>query len=267
MSLIRPRAAVHRLMIGLIAVLAIAATTLLSVTRAHADSDALWTKVVQACLNGDPASPHNPCDVVRPDADYVLVKDLCGPTKYLLLPAHKLTGIESEELATAPNYFAAAWESRDWVAARAGSSLGRPLTPGDFALALNSIDRRSQNQFHIHIDLARPGLSTALKAYQSDPVGHWSLFRFNGHDYHLSRLTDLGTQNPILLVRARVVAVQGVMRHQTIGLVGATFADGSTGFYLLNGEYDGTADGGGWAEELEIDHPRSDCGYHRFPNR
>jgi len=133
----------------------------------------------------------------------------------------------------------------------------------ELALALNSIDRRSQNQFHIHLDLARPELAAALRAYQHDPVGSWSRFRYQGHDYHLTRLTDLTTQDPIKLVQARVAAAQGVMRHQTIGLIGATFDDGSAGFYLLNGEYDGTPDGSGWAEELEIDHPRTDCSYHR----
>jgi CDP-diacylglycerol pyrophosphatase len=227
-----------------------------------ADPDALWHKVVEACLKSDPQQDRqNPCDVVRPDADFLLVKDICGPTQYLLLPAHRLSGIESDELATAPNYFRFAWEQRDWVGQRAG----RKLAPQDLALAINSIDRRSQNQLHIHIDLVRPGLSDALRPYQYDPVGAWSLFRYQGHDYHLTRLTDLATQNPITLVRARVAAAQGVMRHQTIGLIGATFADGSTGFYLLNGEFDGSDDGSGWAEELEIDHPRNDCSYHRVP--
>src|SRR5262249_46616498 len=127
----------------------------------------------------------------------------------------------------------------------------------------NSIDRRSQNQFHIHLDLARPDLAAALRSYQHDPVGSWSRFRYQGHDYHLSRITDLATQDPIKLVQARVTAAQGVIRHQTIGLIGASFDDGSTGFYLLNSEYDGTPDGSGWAEELEIDHPRTDCSYHR----
>lgn len=227
-----------------------------------ADPDALWHKVVEVCLKSDPQQDRqNPCDVVRPDADFLLVKDICGPTQYLLLPTHRLSGIESDELATAPNYFRFAWEERDWVGVRAG----RKLAPGDLVLAINSIDRRSQNQLHIHIDLARPGLSDALRAYQHNPAGTWSLFRFQGHDYHLMRLSDLGTQNPITLVRARIAATQGVMRHQTIGLIGASFADGSTGFYLLNGEYDGSDDGSGWAEELEIDHPRNDCSYHRAP--
>src|SRR5260221_2319725 len=232
-----------------------------------ADPDALWTKVVQVCLKSDPhLDPANPCDVVAPEADFLLVKDLCGPTQYLLLPTHRLSGIESDELAKAPNYFQLAWEHRTWVSQR----VGRMLAPDEIALALNSADRRSQNQFHIHIDRARSGLSDALRAYQTDPVGRWSLFRFQGHDYHLTRLTDLSTQNPITLVRARVAAAQGVMRHQSIGLIGATFADGSNGFYLLNGEYDGVANGGGtggggWAEELEIEHPKSECGYHRAP--
>jgi CDP-diacylglycerol pyrophosphatase len=236
-----------------------------SIAPARADPNALWTKVVQVCVKSDPQQDKsNPCDIVDKVADYVLVKDICGPTQYLLMPVHRLSGIESADLATAPNYFRDAWENRDRVAGRAG----RKLAPQDIALALNSIDRRSQNQFHIHLDLARAGLGDALRAHQNDPAGTWSLFRFAGLDYHLMRLTDLASQNPVALVRARLAAendaaAQGEMRHQSIGLTGATFADGSTGFYLLNTAFDGTPNGSGWAEGLEIDHPRADCGYRR----
>ncbi|HVJ36039.1 MAG TPA: CDP-diacylglycerol diphosphatase [Terriglobia bacterium] len=238
-----------------------------SARPARADADALWNKVVQVCVKSDPATDKaNPCDVVNHAGDYVLVKDICGPTQYLLLPIRRLTGIESDALIPTPNnrvpnYFAAAWQNRGPVATRAG----RDLAPEDYALALNSIDRRSQNQLHIHIDLARPDLRAALLPYQHDPVGSWSLFRYQGHDYHLTRLTDLARQNPVEIVRARVTAAMGVMRHQSIGLVGATFDDKTTGFYLLNSEFDGTPDGSGWAEELEIDHPRDDCKYRRSP--
>ncbi|HVJ42313.1 MAG TPA: CDP-diacylglycerol diphosphatase [Dongiaceae bacterium] len=251
----------------MIALLGLLAAGPWSAAPARADADALWNKVVQVCVKSDPATdPANPCDVVNHAADYVMVKDICGPTQYLLLPIRRLSGIESDALAPTPgnhaaNYFAAAWQNRSHVAARAG----RDLAPEDYALALNSIDRRSQNQFHIHIDLARPDLRAALLPYQHDPVGAWSLFRYQGHDYHLTRLTDLTHQNPIEIVRARVSAAKGVMRHQSIGLVGATFDDKTTGFYLLNSEFNGTADGSGWAEELEIDHPRSDCQYRRSP--
>jgi CDP-diacylglycerol pyrophosphatase len=235
--------------------------------QASADGDALWNKVVQVCVKSDPRQDqHNPCDVVDLAADYVLVKDICGPTQYLLMPSHRLSGIESPDLATAPNYFRDAWENRSWVEGRAG----RKLAPGDIVLSLNSIDRRSQNQFHIHLDLARAGLSDALRAHAGDPAGSWSVFQFGGLDYHLMRLTDLTSQNPVALVRARVAAEKGdaaqsEMRHQSIGLTGATFADGSTGFYLLNSTFDGTPNGSGWTEGLEIDHPRADCGYKRFP--
>lgn len=227
---------------------------------AQADADALWNKVVQVCIKSDPATNKaNPCDVVNTEAGYVVVKDLCGPTQFLLLPTRRLSGIESPDLQGTRDYFADAWANRGWVEKRAG----RQLKPEEIALSLNSIDRRSQNQFHIHIDLARPDLAAALRPYQHDPAGAWSLFRYQGHDYHLSRLSDLTLQNPIELVRLRVAAANGVMRHQAIALIGATFDDGSRGFYLLNSEYDGTQDGSGWAEELEIDHPRSDCNYHR----
>lgn len=239
----------------------------ISMAPARADPNALWNKVVQVCVKSDPAQDKaNPCDIVDRAADYVLVKDICGPTQYLLLPVHRLTGIESPELSTAPNYFRDAWAQRNWVAGRAG----RQLAPDEIVLALNSIDRRSQNQLHIHLDLARAGLSDALHAHDADPLGTWSSFSFQGVDYHLMRLTDLTSRNPIALVRARVAAEKGSeaqaeMRHQSIGLIGASFADGGSGFYLLNSSFDGTDDGSGWAEGLEIDHPRGDCSYRRFP--
>ena len=244
-----------------------------SASPAKADPNALWTRVVQVCVKSDPAEDKgNPCDVVNRPADYVLVKDICGPTQYLLLPIHRLTGIESPDLATAPNYFRDAWAERGWVERRAG----RKLAPEEIVLALNSIDRRSQNQLHIHLDLARPGLGDALHAHDSDPAGTWSSFSYLGVDYHLMRLTDLAGQNPVALVRARLAAEKGgngdqaqvdqaqaEMRHQSIGLIGASFADGGHGFYLLNSSFDGKADGSGWAEGLEIDHPRGDCSYRR----
>jgi len=251
----------------LTALLAGAGVLAAALSPARADPNALWTKVVQVCVKSDPQQDKsNPCDIVDKAADYVLVKDICGPTQYLMMPVHRLSGIESADLATAPNYFRDAWESRDWVAGRAG----RKLAPQDIALALNSIDRRSQNQFHIHIDLARAGLSDALRAHETDAVGTWSSFQFQGVDYHLMRLTDLASQDPVKLVRARVAAeagdqAQAEMRHQSIGLVGATFSDGSSGFYLLNSVFAATSIGSGWAEGLEIDHPRGDCSYRRFP--
>lgn len=232
------------------------------------DPSALW-KLVQVCGKSDPRQDqHNPCDVVAPAADYVLLKDICGPTQYLLLPIRRLSGIESPDLATAPNYFQPAWQMRDWVAARAGRTLG----PQEIVLALNSTKTRSQNQLHIHLDLARPGLADALRSHAGDPAGTWSLFRYEGRLYHLMRLADLGAQNPVDLVRARLVAADGAtaapgeMYRQGIAITGASFADGSSGFYLLNSEYDGTSNGNGWTESLEIDHPASDCAYRRAPS-
>jgi CDP-diacylglycerol pyrophosphatase len=233
------------------------------------DPDALW-KLVQTCRKSDPRQDRrNPCDVVKPAADYALLKDICGPTQYLLLPLRHLSGIESPDLATAPNYFPDAWDSRSWVAARAG----RAVAPEDIVLALNSTNTRSQNQLHIHIDLARPGLADALRNHAGDPIGGWAFFRFEGREYYLMPLSDLTTQNPVALVRARLVsadgptAAPGEMHRQGIAITGATFADGSSGFYLLNSEFDGTSNGNGWTESLEIDHPAHDCAYRRVPGQ
>ncbi|HWT99570.1 MAG TPA: CDP-diacylglycerol diphosphatase, partial [Terriglobales bacterium] len=108
--------------IGLLLLLALAVLpAVLPMAPAQADADALWNKVVQVCVQSDPASDAaNPCDVVDKQAGYVVVKDLCGPTQFLLLPVGRLSGIESEALASAPNLFAMAWQNRSWVEQRAG---------------------------------------------------------------------------------------------------------------------------------------------------
>ena len=61
----------------------------------------------------------------------------------------RITGIESPELEEpgAPNYFDAAWKSREALALY----LGRPVSRTAVGLALNSRRARSQDQLHIHI--------------------------------------------------------------------------------------------------------------------
>ncbi|MBV8652703.1 MAG: CDP-diacylglycerol diphosphatase [Alphaproteobacteria bacterium] len=222
-----------------------------------ADPDALWKIINDRCVpdqeqHGTPA----PCTEVVLDQGiengHVLMKDICGKTQFLLMPTAKISGIESSELVGAPNYFFAAWQARDRMIALAG----RPVARDEISLAVNSAEGRSQNQLHIHIDLVRDEVRTALAAHQPAPDDGWFKLTLRGHEYSVRRVDDLAAENPFVLVADKTRAEREEMRLQTIVVVGATFADGKEGFYVLDGEASLPFNRGS-GEELQIDH--SDC--------
>ena len=56
------------------------------------------------------------------------------------------------------NYFADAWQAREYVS----GALHEVLPRDDIGLAINSLRGRSQDQLHIHIDCIRPDVRAAL---------------------------------------------------------------------------------------------------------
>ena len=137
------------------------------VTTAHANADpnALWTIVHDQCVpdqqtSGNPA----PCSRVDIGAGEqrgsAVLKDLVGATQFLLIPTERIPGIESPTLLQpgAPNFFAAAWEARSFVNARAGVDIPRDW----MSLAINSAVARSQNQLHIQIDCVQADIREAV---------------------------------------------------------------------------------------------------------
>jgi len=62
---------------------------------------------------------HDPAPCERVTAGYALLADRKGGAHFLLIPTRAIAGIESSELETpeVPNYFSAAWQARDLIAA------------------------------------------------------------------------------------------------------------------------------------------------------
>ncbi|MET1026177.1 MAG: CDP-diacylglycerol diphosphatase [Dongiaceae bacterium] len=221
---------------------------------AEADPDALWHIVNDRCRpNQETAQSPRPCAEVTAVGGnlrdgYAILKDRCGATQYLLIATRRIGGIESPELAEAPNYFLHAWQARSYTIQRAD----RQVTPDEIGLTMNSPGGRSQSQLHIHIDLIRPDVRAALKAHAKDKLGTWSDVTLAGKPYRVMRVKDLATSNPAKMLAARLAKTGGAMKDQTLAVIGATFADGKTGFYILSNDSPQAH-----SEELQIDH--SDC--------
>jgi CDP-diacylglycerol pyrophosphatase len=264
----------------LAAAFAVALAALVIPDLADADPDALWRIVNDRCVPSqiETQSPR-PCEqvtAVKAHANqgqsqttqnqasatpgdlhdgYAILKDRCGATQYLLIPTRRVTGIESPELLDAPNYFAYAWQARSYTLQRAE----RQVTPDEIGLTLNAPAARSQNQLHIHIDLVRPDVRQALQAHARDPLGSWAPVKLVKQPYQVMRVLDLESHNPVKLLAERLARTGGQMRDHTLAVIGATFPDGKSGFYIISGQVDLAQGQLGHSEDLQISH--KDCRY------
>jgi CDP-diacylglycerol pyrophosphatase len=238
-----------------VSALVIAATGV-TVPRASADPNALWTIVHDQCVpdqqtNADPA----PCSRVDLGAGeqrgYAVLKDLVGATQFLLIPTEPIPGIESTALLEpdAPNYFAAAWDASSFVDARAGVDIPRDW----MSLAINSAVARSQNQLHIHIDCVRADIREAVSRRIADVGPDWAPFPepLSGHPYQAMSVQGdtLDATNPVQLLANRT----DDMGLETLVVLGTYLRDGQPGFVLLASRADPATDYSGSGEELQ-DH-------------
>lgn len=205
------------------------------------DPNALWTIVHDQCVpdqtgKGDPA----PCALVDLSHKYAILKDRRGATQFLLIPTERISGIESAEILApgAPNFWAYAWQARRFVEQRAG----RGIPANDLALVINSEFARSQNQLHIHIDCIRPDVKKALADNLSSIGDHWATFEvpLQGYVYNAMSIpaSALAAQNPFKLLAGESPDIRSDMSHETLGVAGAAFPDGSEGFILLSDRVD-----------------------------
>ena len=217
---------------------------------------ALWRVVHGLCLrdmaiSGRPA----PCLAVDRQDGYAVVPDLRHRTQVLLVPTTRIGGIESPEILSpdAVNYWQAAWEARRWVERRAR----RPIPRDQIGLAINSVFSRSQNQLHIHVDCVRPDVRQALAENEAAIGSAWTPLPvpLAGRLFEARRLAgeDLGQRNPFVLLARGDPAARRRMPLETLAVIGATFADGSPGFYLLSDHADLLRGDSGFAEGL-LDH-------------
>ncbi len=233
---------------------------------AAADPDALWKIVHGQCVpdqqrRRDPA----PCERVDIAAGvargYVVLKDIVGATQFLVIPTARVSGIESPALLApgAPNYWAAAWQARRYVVARAQ----RPLPRDALSLAVNSQNGRSQNQLHIHVDCVRPDVRDYLLQHaaalpRKRPA---ATLQFDGHAYQALRLdsANLRSVNPFSVLARGIPAARARMGDWSLVVVGLE----PRGFVLLAGHVDPAAGDRGSGEELQ-DHS---CALAQLPPR
>ncbi|AGB23783.1 CDP-diacylglycerol pyrophosphatase [Mycobacterium sp. JS623] len=224
--------------------------------QANADPNALWTIVHDQCVpdqlaSGDPA----PCARVDIGAGEqrgsAVLKDLVGATQFLLIPTERIPGIESPTLLEpdAPNFFAAAWDARSFVNARAGIDIPRDW----MSLAINSAVARSQNQLHIHIDCVRADIRETVNRRIADVGPDWAPFPepLRGHPYQAMAVEGdtFDVTNPVQLLAKRA----DDMGLETLVVIGAYLPDGRPGFVLLASRADPAAGNPGAGEELQ-DH-------------
>jgi len=217
---------------------------------AHAadDPSALWRIVHDQCV------PHErefatslPCAAVDEAAGYAILKDRNGASQFLLIATARVSGIEDPAVlaAGAPDYWIPAWRYTRLVEAL----IGRALPRESLSLAINSANHRTQDQFHIHLDCIRADVRDALRTHGARIGETWSVFPvpLAGHTYRAVRMATLAQPGATPFHRlASLPEAKSDMGAESLVAVGARFANGDTGFYLLE-----TREGPG--EELQ-DH-------------
>src|SRR5271169_1662823 len=176
--------------------------TLLSLRALCANHDALRQIVQDECLvHWQQQHSAAPCE--RVGAGFAVLADRKGGAHFLLIPTRTVAGIESPEVLEpgAPNYFAAAWQARDRIAAVLGHAVPRSAV----GLAVNPKHARSQDQMHIHIECLRADVAGSLRAASTGLTGAWSSIQVVGWHFDALRILgeDLGASNPIRLLADR----------------------------------------------------------------
>jgi CDP-diacylglycerol pyrophosphatase len=230
----------RRLVFALGAAAAVLALVLVASGAADPARDRLRMIVQQECLplwlkehRADPCLSVTVGAVdAHEDTGYAILHDRKGGAHFLLIATRTIQGIESPQLEEpgAPNYFDAAWRSRDALALY----LGRPLGRTAVGLALNSRRARSQDQLHIHISCLRRGIFTALQQNADRIEPRWSQVALDGSTYQALRIAgeELGGQNPVRLLAASAPGELMKAGQYTMLVAGMQYADGP-GFAVL----------------------------------
>jgi CDP-diacylglycerol pyrophosphatase len=199
------------------------------------DPGALWRIVHEECV------PHQaqfgtplPCAAVDEQAGYAILKDRRGASQFLLIATARVSGIEDPAILApdAPNYWLRAWDATRLVQALLGHALPREA----MSLAINSAPRRSQNQFHIHVDCVSVEVRDALRAHGAAIGTDWAPFAvpLSGHVYRAMRVQTLGQPGATPFQQlARLPEARTDMGTESLVVVGAVFGTGESGFYLL----------------------------------
>jgi CDP-diacylglycerol pyrophosphatase len=175
-----------------------------------------------------------PCMAVNLRQGWAVVKDTREPTHILLVPTHRISGIESPALLApeAPNYWEDAWRARSHFE----RLVGRPVARSDFGMAINSRFGRTQDQLHIHVDCLWPQVARALREATPHVGAAWAPLGVPllGDSYEARRIDgeDL-TRDPFKLLASGDPEARADMGAYGLAAVGEVFPDGQPGFILL----------------------------------
>jgi CDP-diacylglycerol pyrophosphatase len=219
-----------------------------------ADPDALWKIVHDKCVPAvEAGNGTGPCAAVDLERRVAVLKDINGANQFLLIPTDRVAGIETPSILDpgAPNYWAAAWQARSFMIAKAGKTVPRD----EISLAINSPHGRSQNQLHIHIDCIAPEVLETLRASAPALTANWAPLAaaLHGHHYRARRLDGEDLTANLFTVLAEDGDAAMHMPDETLVVVAWDFADGKPGFILLADRADLVAGDPASGEELQ-DH-------------
>lgn len=209
-------------------------------TSLAADRDGLWAVVHDICLPAyQSIGVTFPCSEVNIakglDRGYAVLRAPSSATHVIVVPTIRISGIESPALLTenAPNYWEAAWGARHFVE----DGAGRHLPRDKIGMAINSAATRSQDQLHIHVTCVAPVVANFLRRHQEEIRGVWSFLRLPllGHRFVAMKVesNDLTNVDPFKFLAHGLPSGKFSMGGQTLTVIGATFADGKSGFYIL----------------------------------
>jgi CDP-diacylglycerol pyrophosphatase len=206
-------------------------------SAAAANRGGLWIVVHDICLPayksigvGFPCAEVNIAEGL--ERGFAVLRAPSSATHVIVVPTAPISDIESPALLRddAANYWEAAWDARRFGA-------GRQLPRDKIGMAINSAASRSQDQLHIHVACIAPKVAEFLRRHQAEIHEAWSFLSaaLLGHRFAAMKVeTDsLAHVNPFNLLARGLPSGKLSMGSQTLAVIGATFGDGRTGFYLL----------------------------------
>ena len=208
-----------------------------------ANRDELWFVVHDMCLPVyNSVGAAFPCLEINVDngldRGFAVLQAPLSATHVIVVPTARISGIESPNLESkdAPNYWQAAWDARRFVEQGARRRLPRDK----IGMAINSAATRSQDQLHIHVSCVAPRVADFLRRHQGEIRGAWSPMRVRlaGHRFLAMKIEteSLSQADPFKLLAHHAPSNMFSAGRQTLAVIGATFRDGKSGFYLLTND-------------------------------
>jgi CDP-diacylglycerol pyrophosphatase len=169
------------------------------------------------------------------DRGFAVLQTPSSTAHVIVVPTTRISGIESPALQSeeAPNYWEAAWDARRFVE----QGVRRRLPREKIGMAINSATSRSQDQLHIHVSCIAPAVADFLRRHQGEIRGAWSALRAKlaGHKFSAMKVEteSLAQVDPFKLLLRGLPSNKLSIGRQTLAVIGATFRNGKSGFYLL----------------------------------